>query len=124
MKHPTSFNNIIKKTALLCPDESISILNFHPGFFSLLIKLLNRKVVVVVDNSLFEGIRKHFSYFYESDDCVFIHSNKNFTDPPGFISSIRRDRDRARGLMVSGLGSINTIVSVSYTHLRAHETLR
>ncbi len=111
MKHPASFNNIIKKTALLCPDESISILNFHPGFFSLLIKLLNRKVVVVVDNSLFEGIRKHFSYFYESDDCVFIHSNKKFTDPPGFISSIRRDRDRARGLMVSGLGSINTIVS-------------
>ena len=73
--------------------------------------MLNRKIVVVVENSLFDIIKKHLSSFYDDNHCVFIHSNKNLSSPSGFVSNIARDKKRAQGLMVAGLEKINTIVS-------------
>ena len=110
MKHPEFLNNIVLNIESFFSKTGAHFSNFHPSLFTPLFRLINKRALLIVEDSFFESILKHLSPFWDDDSYVFIGTGKEGRSPVGFVSEAERALQRATNILSSGKNSCSVIV--------------
>ena len=95
----------------IAPNDALEIDGFHPDLFLPLLRSLDQKIVVVVQDDQFGVVYKYLSSLWDDPSTVFISSPGYWGDVPlGFMSTEKIFFRRSKELLSGGTLPIKTIV--------------